>query len=1365
MTSLNILYKTLEQLKSSINDSNIQNNSECFVRINASCNNTNLCNEIAKNIKNMLPKAVISGQSVSGIVYNGKIFEDEILITFTQLENSQIKTKMIELNEKESSEVVKELSLFEDEDKKAIAFLFFSSFYLHIGDVVKMLAQKYPNVTFVGGNVANIDKNNKTTNFIFNDEKMLESGVIVTYVCTDRVLTYANTVIGHEPIGKTYEITNAQNEYIVEIENKPASQWYYEKLNINNDIATSKDIADEYTSNLLSYPIVLDDNDGASRFVRSSKTSGKLKLFNSNAENGQKFRIGYLSPLKSAEEWQNVYHDVQNIPVEDVYCYSCIMRKNILNNLSKWEMNNFTKANICGAFLHGEIGQRNSHSNFFEGSCSFFTIADKQSYIKLDYETFNNVANLQEVSDTIIKQLNEENTLNSSEKSDKTHLVGEIIKSDTEIKSKMLADDYLHLPNMVKYFENQTKNRCKKLCLINVAVNKSKQNKSNIEQLKIITKKVLNLTKSIAEKHKLSMDNKLYKYEFSTFFFTGDNSVKEALFVDTTQEIYKELSEFMQSENENENYDINIVVTLSGAYITQLYDEAITNSLGEESVSFSVYNDDEDANTLKQEFKTVAAINYAIKHNNVIPYFQGIYDNRKNRFYCYEALMRMQDKDGSILLPKDFIEISKKYNLYAQLSISMVLKILTIFENRKEIISINISAIDVESQEFCSKLFEKLDAMESTNHFIFEIVETEKFENYDVLKEFIHKVRSYGVKIAIDDFGSGYSNFIEIGNLHIDFIKIDGTLITLLGTDSRYEQILQSIQLLSTKLDVQLIAEYVETATTQKNVVKNGVRFSQGYFFSKPMSIEELDIVSRDNPIETQDDKNTQDEEIRKVLRESKGAKNKSRLVFIGGAVVTLLVAIAIVLFATFNRKVVQDINDAFLVEIATNMSDKVSSVMEDSSILLVAIKELTTSDSYEKDEILQELKMIDGSTNFDEIYLHYNGDAIIDCRGNELNINVQDVDLSTNDGEVIILPPMTDDITNEEFFLTATTIYENNIKIGNLYGKYNLNEFSELLDIKNFGGEAFFHLCEVDGQPLILSGNSDNLFKGGDMYTFIGSLDIKNGHTAQSLEQDMQKGGTSLLKYEVSGEERSAVMVSVPNTPWVIVSIVQNEVTVGMIKSIQDATVVFTYVLVFIFIVYFTSMNFITKNIQKDLIKALENSKLLTNSLQTSIETDTLTRTYSRATITEKITDEINKAKQFNLVHAMLILDVDNFKAINDTYGHQTGDVYLQELVSAVKSSLRAGDIIGRLGGDEFAVMLCNVNSKENANNALERIFDKVKNISIEGASLDNVGLSAGVVMVPEQGNTYEVLSAKADKALYKAKNAGKNRWEIHEE
>lgn len=103
-------------------------------------------------------------------------------------------------------------------------------------------------------------------------------------------------------------------------------------------------------------------------------------------------------------------------------------------------------------------------------------------------------------------------------------------------------------------------------------------------------------------------------------------------------------------------------------------------------------------------------------------------------------------------------------------------------------------------------------------------------------------------------------------------------------------------------------------------------------------------------------------------------------------------------------------------------------------------------------------------------------------------------------------------------------------------------------------------------------------------------------------------------------------------------------------------------------------------------------------------------------------------------------------------------------EFASAIKSSLRVGDILGRLGGDEFIILLRDVKSKENAQVIIEGIISNVSEINIKGSDLRNVGISIGAVMIPEYSTDYMELNNLADRALYSAKDYGKNTYVFYE-
>lgn len=140
-----------------------------------------------------------------------------------------------------------------------------------------------------------------------------------------------------------------------------------------------------------------------------------------------------------------------------------------------------------------------------------------------------------------------------------------------------------------------------------------------------------------------------------------------------------------------------------------------------------------------------------------------------------------------------------------------------------------------------------------------------------------------------------------------------------------------------------------------------------------------------------------------------------------------------------------------------------------------------------------------------------------------------------------------------------------------------------------------------------------------------------------------------------------------------------------------------------------------------------------------------------------------VNAQKKLNDAHgavALLFVDLDNFKRINDTYGHNVGDVVLAEASQRLKHCVRSSDTIFRLGGDEFVVIIEDSASKEEVSKLCQRIVDILSQpISLDSCSC-SLSASIGVSFFPTDGDTIDILLQKADVAMYKVKERGKNGY-----
>jgi diguanylate cyclase (GGDEF)-like protein len=159
----------------------------------------------------------------------------------------------------------------------------------------------------------------------------------------------------------------------------------------------------------------------------------------------------------------------------------------------------------------------------------------------------------------------------------------------------------------------------------------------------------------------------------------------------------------------------------------------------------------------------------------------------------------------------------------------------------------------------------------------------------------------------------------------------------------------------------------------------------------------------------------------------------------------------------------------------------------------------------------------------------------------------------------------------------------------------------------------------------------------------------------------------------------------------------------------------------------------------------------------------DTLTQLPNRALFKVELHNELMRAYRYKRKAAILFMDLDGFKEVNDTYGHHTGDEILQFVAHILSSSIRSVDIAARFAGDEFVVLLSNIKEDEDAIQVAKTIINKINEGTIINHKVITLGASIGISIYPEHSQDADELLKLADAAMYKAKESGKNRVIIH--
>lgn len=171
---------------------------------------------------------------------------------------------------------------------------------------------------------------------------------------------------------------------------------------------------------------------------------------------------------------------------------------------------------------------------------------------------------------------------------------------------------------------------------------------------------------------------------------------------------------------------------------------------------------------------------------------------------------------------------------------------------------------------------------------------------------------------------------------------------------------------------------------------------------------------------------------------------------------------------------------------------------------------------------------------------------------------------------------------------------------------------------------------------------------------------------------------------------------------------------------------------------------------------------KNLEEKLSKLAVTDPLTGINNRRNFFNLAKKEFSRFKRYSSKISLLMLDIDNFKAINDTYGHLAGDIVLKELVKKIKEILRESDIPCRFGGEEFAILLIESGKNESFNVA-ERIRHDIAMSNIKWQNqIVKFTVSIGLTLIKKSDENLDDIIHRADKALYRAKGKGKNRIEI---
>ncbi|EDP75856.1 bifunctional diguanylate cyclase/phosphodiesterase [Hydrogenivirga sp. 128-5-R1-1] len=241
---------------------------------------------------------------------------------------------------------------------------------------------------------------------------------------------------------------------------------------------------------------------------------------------------------------------------------------------------------------------------------------------------------------------------------------------------------------------------------------------------------------------------------------------------------------------------------------------------------------DETVEELKRRL-SIADVRDAIESGRVICHYQPIVDLRTHEISHYEALARIKDEKGEIVSPNMFLEDIKGTFIYTRFVKEIIRMNVKLLKEREDIrVSINLIPTDVTDET----VLEELRSIDKRirGRMLLEITEVEGIPSFERMKESVMELRKLGFRICIDDFGAGYSNLINITQMRIDYLKIDGSIIKDIHRNKLSKLLTKTITSFCKEVNIKVIAEYVENEAILKTLRELGVDYGQGFHIGKP---------------------------------------------------------------------------------------------------------------------------------------------------------------------------------------------------------------------------------------------------------------------------------------------------------------------------------------------------------------------------------------------------------------------------------------------------------------------------------------------------------------------------------------------------
>ncbi|PID72200.1 MAG: hypothetical protein CSB34_03860 [Desulfobulbus propionicus] len=834
-TTENQFLKDLHNTQIPLNDPHI------LVQIFTGNQNIRYIQNVLELIRTVIPQCIIIGTTTDGGILNNQILEESLLVSILYFEKTTLQIEKSDDPSYNSFEKGVHLGRkLQKPDLKAV-ILFGEGLSVNGEELLTGLESQVGDIVVAGGLAA--DNYSFAQTHIVYQEEILDKGAVAVGLYSDTLRVKARSAFDCDVLDEEFVITESQGNIVKKINDVPPAVLYSEQLGLHTDNKLLEICAQ--------IPMVVNRNgEILARSVVKRYSDGVLG-FAGNLMEGEKARFGIANVDKMLRNGSKIFNGICS-QWDAVFIFSCAGRKSILSDKLTQDIQDFPQiAPVNGFFSFGEfIKEKGARARFCNLTMVLLFLSEsenvpcssgkklRQQEDKVSPEPPASIRKNQKEQDIIHEVLQNQIRLIGHKNKIREQL--DRVEYRNKIMEEMLYKDSLTgLRNRTSLLQEIEEKNPRGIMLIDIrnfhAINdlygESVGNlilqsfaaflKNTIEPVNIFrlsgnTFALLNISEQAQEKC-LSLAQKIVQnIEAKNFsFITRGTTLQCAISVTIG------ISNEKNGRNQLEHADMAL------------------NYAKKHHKSFVIYS---EKLNIKQQYEhdieIVKMVKDALESDRVIPFFQPVFEGETVSYY--EALVRIKTKDNRTLTPFHFLDVIKHTTYYSYLTRRVIKKSFEIFQKLDSMVAINLSFFDLANTKTVEYLLEMIKEYDMGEKLILEILESEVFQDYATTIQQIKRFRTLGVRIAVDDFGSGYSNFLHLTRINPDYIKIDGSLIKDIDTEIKSLAICKAIISFARDLKIKTIAEFIHSKEILQITTSLKVDKHQGFYLGKPQKAEEL---------------------------------------------------------------------------------------------------------------------------------------------------------------------------------------------------------------------------------------------------------------------------------------------------------------------------------------------------------------------------------------------------------------------------------------------------------------------------------------------------------------------------------------------